>query len=105
MKSPTSAIIKAMRILARDIESSDGVANSAIAEAADRLEELQRLNDSMQTERDLWIKVGREKLQAAESEIATQKNLYTFSLKRIDELLKELHEMRVELTRHKKKLI
>jgi chromosome segregation ATPase len=36
--------------------------------AADRLEELQRLNDSMQVDRDLWIKVGREKLQAAEKE-------------------------------------
>jgi hypothetical protein len=36
--------------------------------AADRLEELQRLNDSMQTDRDLWIKVGREKLESIESE-------------------------------------
>jgi hypothetical protein len=36
--------------------------------AADRLEELQRLNDSMQVDRDLWIKVGRKKLQAAEKE-------------------------------------
>ena len=33
--------------------------------AADRLEELQRLNESMQVDRDLWIKVGREKLEAA----------------------------------------
>lgn len=76
--------------------------NEFINRAADKLEELQRLNDSMQTDRDLWIKVGREKIQAAESEIATQKNLYTLSLKRIDELLKELHEVRVELARHKK---
>ena len=30
-----------MRILARDIQSQDGVANAAIAEAADRLEEQQ----------------------------------------------------------------
>jgi len=36
--------------------------------AADRLEELQRLNDSMQVDRDLWIKVGREKLEATENE-------------------------------------
>jgi len=36
--------------------------------AADRLEELQRLNDSMQVDRDLWIKVGREKLKAIEME-------------------------------------
>lgn len=30
-----------MRILARDIDSQDGAANAAIAEAADRLEEFQ----------------------------------------------------------------
>jgi uncharacterized protein (UPF0212 family) len=40
MKTDTATLIKAMRILARDIESGDGVANAAIAEAADRLEEL-----------------------------------------------------------------
>lgn len=40
-KSSTETLIAAMRILARDIQSGDGVANAAIAEAADRLEELQ----------------------------------------------------------------
>ena len=40
-KSSTETLIAAMRILARDIESGDGVANVAIAEAADRLAELQ----------------------------------------------------------------
>jgi hypothetical protein len=39
-KSSTETLIVAMRILARDIQSGDGVANAAIAEAADRLEEL-----------------------------------------------------------------
>ena len=38
----TKTIIEALRILARDIQSEDGVANAAIAEAADRLEELAR---------------------------------------------------------------
>ena len=37
-RTDTATLIKAMRILARDIESGDGVANAAIAEAADRLE-------------------------------------------------------------------
>lgn len=37
----TTTLIEAMRILSREIESGDGVANAAIAEAADRLEELQ----------------------------------------------------------------
>lgn len=39
--SDTETIIKALRILAREIESGDGVANAAIAEAAGRLEEQQ----------------------------------------------------------------
>jgi hypothetical protein len=38
--TPTPALIRAMRILARDIHSEDGVANQAIEEAALRLEEL-----------------------------------------------------------------
>ena len=38
-RSSTSTLIAALRILARDIESGDGVANAAITEAADRLEE------------------------------------------------------------------
>lgn len=41
MKSSTETLIAALRVLANDIESQDGVANAAIAEAADRLEELE----------------------------------------------------------------
>lgn len=40
--SGTKTLIQAMRILAHDIQSDDGVANAAIADAADRLEELAR---------------------------------------------------------------
>ena len=39
----TKTLIGALRILAVDIQSGDGVANAAIAEAADRLEELQAM--------------------------------------------------------------
>lgn len=39
-KTDTLILIKAMRRLADDIQSDDGVANAAISEAADRLEEL-----------------------------------------------------------------
>jgi hypothetical protein len=42
VRSSTTTLISALRILARDIKSEDGVANAAIAEAADRLEELNR---------------------------------------------------------------
>ena len=40
-RTRTPILISAMRLLARDIQSEDGVANAAIAEAADRLEEFQ----------------------------------------------------------------
>ena len=47
MKTDTKTLIDALRILARDIHSEDGVANAAIREAANRLEELQKLLDGM----------------------------------------------------------
>ena len=40
MSSKTETIIGALQVLANDIQSQDGVANAAIAEAADRMEEL-----------------------------------------------------------------
>ncbi len=40
MKSSTFTLIKALEILSKDIQSDDGVANATIAEAADRLKEL-----------------------------------------------------------------
>ena len=40
MKTDTETLIAAMRILSQDIESDDGIANAAIAEAADRMQEL-----------------------------------------------------------------
>ena len=43
-KSETKTIIGAMRILSVDIQSGDGVANLAISEAADRLQELHDTN-------------------------------------------------------------
>ena len=38
-------MISALRILSNDIQSDDGVANAAIAEAADRMEEMLELID------------------------------------------------------------
>lgn len=40
-RSKTQVITQALRVLAVEIQSFDGVANAAIREAADRLEELQ----------------------------------------------------------------
>lgn len=40
MRTETETIIGALRVLSKDIQSGDGIANLAIAEAADRMEEL-----------------------------------------------------------------
>jgi hypothetical protein len=39
-RTDNATLISALRILARDIQSEDGIANAAIAEAADRIEKL-----------------------------------------------------------------
>ena len=39
-KTDNATLAKALRILAVDIQSDDGVANAAIAEAAERIDEL-----------------------------------------------------------------
>ena len=46
-KTATPTLASAMRILARDIQSPDGVANAAIAEAAERLYELHTINGEL----------------------------------------------------------
>lgn len=51
MKTDTTTLIKALRILSNDIQSDDGVANAAIAEAADRLEELHEINKTLALDR------------------------------------------------------
>lgn len=40
MKTDTETLIKAVRILAVEIQSEDGVANAALREAADRMQEM-----------------------------------------------------------------
>ena len=54
-----------MHILATDIQSDDGAANAAVAEAAERLAEqreriaqLERENDAMRADLLLWDKAG-----------------------------------------------
>ena len=53
-----STLVSALRILARDIDSEDGVANAVIAEAADRIEDLaaepMRLEDAWSHVKALW---------------------------------------------------
>lgn len=53
-RAKTETIIAAMRILAEDIHSEDGVANAAIREAADRLEELAAEVERLGRNIDMW---------------------------------------------------
>ena len=57
MRSSTETLIAALRILARDIQSEDGVANAAIEEAAARLKELERENAAL---RELATRMAAE---------------------------------------------
>ena len=61
MKTSTETLIAAMHILAKEIQSDDGVANAAIAEAGERLAEqhmriaqLEQENDAMRADLLLW---------------------------------------------------
>ena len=65
MRTSTETLIAAMRILATEIQSDDGVANAVIAEAGERLAEqhmriaqLERENDSMRADLLLWENGG-----------------------------------------------
>lgn len=48
MKTDNETLVKALRILANDIQTDDGVANACIAEAALRIEELAIYAESLQ---------------------------------------------------------
>ena len=55
MKSSTETLIKAMYTLVKDIQSEDGVANAAIFEAAQRLEELHYKNIQLKEYLDIDV--------------------------------------------------
>jgi uncharacterized protein (UPF0212 family) len=61
VRTSTETLIAAMRILSQDIQSEDGAANAAVAEAGERLAEqhmriakLERENDAMRADLLLW---------------------------------------------------
>ena len=61
MRTSTETLIAAMRILSSDIQSDDGVANAAVAEAGERLAEqhmriakLEQENDALRADLLLW---------------------------------------------------
>jgi hypothetical protein len=82
-KSDTKTIIETMRILANEIYCEDGVATAAIAEAADRLEELeaqlkeaQEYADKLVAHKDmLCLPKDLQNLRAANSQFATENHI------------------------------
>jgi hypothetical protein len=90
----TQEIIKRLR----NLGPLGRIMDEIVIVAADRLEELQRLNDSMQTDRDLWIKVGRKKLEAVEKKLTDSTNHYNGI---IIELARERDEARAEVEQAK----
>jgi len=61
VKTSTETLIAAMRILSQDIQSDDGAANAAVAEAGERLAEqhmritqLEQENDALRADLLLW---------------------------------------------------
>jgi hypothetical protein len=58
MKTNDQTLIEALRILANDIQSDDGVANACIAEGANRLRELKariaKLEDALKLGLEYW---------------------------------------------------
>ena len=65
MRTSTETLIAAMHILATEIQSDDGVANAAIAEAGERLAEqhmriaqLEQENDALRADLLLWENGG-----------------------------------------------
>ena len=65
MNTPTETLVSAMRALANDIQSEDGVANAAIHEAAQRLEEQQdrikRLEEALTSIGEYWNRHTNER--------------------------------------------
>lgn len=55
-KSDDKTLIAALRILSRDIQSEDGVANACIAEAANRIEELTQVEKGSGVLGGVWVK-------------------------------------------------
>jgi hypothetical protein len=61
VRTSTETLIAAMRILSQDIQSEDGAANAAVAEASQRLAEqhmrifqLEQENDALRADLLLW---------------------------------------------------
>ena len=62
MTAKAETCIKALRALAQDIQSEDGVANAALTECADRMEQMEKDNNRLTTA-NLQLREGVEELK------------------------------------------
>lgn len=90
MKSSTETIISALRVLARDIQTDDGVVNTCLEEAAGRLEELQRANKN--TLADLAVAIERR--DDSYAEIKTVRRELSESIRERNKTVSNLIEQR-----------
>lgn len=79
MKTTTQTLVTALRALATNIQSEDGVANSVVMEAADRITELSRIIASQKAESDDDLEVMKsgaaKMLQATERIISMREHI------------------------------
>lgn len=64
MKTPTPTIIKALEVLAHDVQSEDGVANACLHEAAARMREM---HDEIERLREIVNKLPKTKESAKQA--------------------------------------
>jgi len=116
-RSNTKTIIIAMKYLSEDIESSDGVANAAIAEAAQRLQELLFENEvilknQLKAQQDLeWWKGYADKLVAhipylpKDMEVLREANLdFANQIQDLEDRLEDTKEEYIHLLQYVKTL-
>ena len=92
MKSKTESLISALRVLARDIHTDDGVVNACLDEAAGRLEELQRANQN--TLADLAVAIERR--DDSYAEIKTVRRELSEAIKERNKTVADLIKQRDE---------
>lgn len=90
-RTRTPILISAMRLLAREIQSEDGVANAAIAEAADRMEELARQVEQAQHYAPTTIVSVQDQLDGANAAILDLTDQLLKANTRVAELEAAIH--------------
>ena len=92
MKSKTESLISALRVLARDIHTDDGVVNACLEEAAGRLEELHLANKN--TLADLALAIERR--DDSYAEIKTVRRELSEAIKERNKTVADLIKQRDE---------